>query len=458
MFVRKGGSKRVGQPPVRSLAAMVRKSLHARVRLLYKQPWPPVAKRGKSTRKRPTVRNNAVSEGMAPKARRPFALFLLESSTVPKGSAKADFVHEMKLLGKKWKALPQTAKELYKHRCKEEFSQQRDALRAHGVQVRKPVGAQHTRQNQPSQPPQLSQPSQPPDTTDGHVKGSDALWAFGNVKVQAGQAPLGEGSYGNVLQGMMPNGRLCAVKIFKCKKRLLSLEQEVLLLNLIKEKMAEQERCLFPALWAVDSKNNPFPYMVLEHGGTSLLQVLRSDGALNNQSLSLQSMQLQAAVQALHTIRVLHLDIKPGNILWIKETSQMKLTDFGMSEVLGVAACDLRFDEYVSAPYRPPELWNASVSELCKHLRPSVDIWACGCVLFESFAGDLLMKPIPPAHSCRDTVQVWCRSWGQLQAARGPKLVGCAQRLQTRFLRAGPLRHALLHMLNPDPASRKWKS
>ena len=42
--------------------------------------------------------------------------------------------------------------------------------------------------------------------------------------------------------------------------------------------------------------------------------------------------QLRSALQALHSIRILHLDLKPANILWVQETSCMKLADFGMPE------------------------------------------------------------------------------------------------------------------------------
>ena len=397
------------------------------------------------------MRKAAVAEGMAPKARRPFALFVLENSAVPKGSAKADFLKEMKRLGRKWGALPQADKDKYKLRCKQEFTEQRDALKIHGFQIRRPLDLERAQPSQPSQPSELCTMD-----SDCAVKEGDVAWKFGNVTVPGRQAPLGEGSYGNVVRGMTPNGRPCAVKIFKCSRTLQSLKQEVLVLNLIKDKIAEQDRHLFPALLATDSKRNPFPFMVLEYGGTSLLQVIQVDGPLSSHSVSVLSLQLQAALQALHAISVLHLDVKPGNILWIKETLQMKLTDFGMAELFGVAACELRFSEYVSAPYRPPELWNACTVELSKHLRPSVDIWACGCVLFESFVGYPLMKPIPPAQSCRDTMQLWCQSWGQLQAAKGPKLGGRAQRVQARLLRAGLLRRALFRHMNPDPASRKW--
>ena len=398
------------------------------------------------------MRKAAVAEGMAPKARRPFALFVLENSAVPKGSAKADFLKEMKRLGRKWGALPQADKDKYKLRCKQEFTEQRDALKIHGLQIRRPLDLERARPSQPSQPSESCTMD-----SDCAVKEGDVAWKFGNVTVQGRQAPLGEGSYGNVVRGMTPNGRPCAVKIFKCSRTLQSLKQEVLVLNLIKDKIAEQDRHLFPALLATDSKRNPFPFMVLEYGGTSLLQVIQVDGPLSSHSVSVLSLQLQAALQALHAISVLHLDVKPGNILWIKKTLQMKLTDFGMmAELFGVAACELRFSEYVSAPYRPRELWNACTVELSKHLRPSVDIWACGCVLFESFVGYPLMRPIPPAQSCRDTMQLWCQSWGQLQAAKGPKLGGRAQRVQARLSRAGLLRRALFRHLNPDPASRKW--
>ena len=65
---------------------------------------------------------------------------------------------------------------------------------------------------------------------------------------------------------------------------------------------------------------------------------------------------------------VVHLDAKPGNVLINPGIRQVGLLDFGMVEQIGVR--NLRFDQYVTAPYRAPELSpKASVPGVL--LRPS---------------------------------------------------------------------------------------
>jgi serine/threonine protein kinase len=42
--------------------------------------------------------------------------------------------------------------------------------------------------------------------------------------------------------------------------------------------------------------------------------------------------QLQQALQVLHSIKIMHLDVKPGNCLFCQTTRVMKLCDLGMAE------------------------------------------------------------------------------------------------------------------------------
>ena len=217
----------------------------------------------------------------------------------------------------------------------------------------------------------------------------------------------------------------------------------------------EGMRQLFPSLLEVECRPQPFPYLALEFAGSSVSQVLIHNGAFTGSAMQRLATQLRAALQALHSIRILHLDLKPANILRVQETSCMKLADFGMSEMMGIEAASIRFDGYVSAPYRPPELWNTSSGDICKHLRPCVDIWSFGCVLFECATASPLMAPLPPARSCNHTVNAWCRSWDSLRQAR-MMTEPAARRLQARMLRSGPWREHILECLNPDPASRRW--
>ena len=415
-------------------------------RLTFKQPLPS-AKRSKEAKcsrprnaRRATARRVAVSDGIAPKARNAFALFMKGQNKVKKGASKEEFQHEMRRIGRAWRALSQSEKNKYKETSRSEFVAQRDALKMHGVPIR-----QVPRERGLSQ---LSkQPMEEPD---------QVPLRFGQIQVlEADTHPLGEGSYGTVLKGQMPSGRICALKIFKGSRASISLKQEVLIFEQIKNKLHEQMRQAFPSLLEVQCKPRPFPYLALEFAGASVSHVLNRSGAFTGSTMHCLATQLREALKALHSINILHLDVKPANILWVQETSCMKLTDFGMSEMMGVEAASLRFDEYVSAPYRPPELWNAFSKDICKHLSPCVDIWSYGCVLFECATASPIMAPFPPARSCNHTVDAWCRWWDSLSQAP-PMMEPAARRLHYRLMRSGPWRKHVLQCLNPSPAARRW--
>ena len=72
-------------------------------RLRFKQPCPP--RKDKCQSREHIARKAAVSEGLVPKARRPFALFLKEKSILKPGSSRLQYQKEMKKLGRAWKAL-----------------------------------------------------------------------------------------------------------------------------------------------------------------------------------------------------------------------------------------------------------------------------------------------------------------------------------------------------------------
>eukprot|EP00438_Fugacium_kawagutii_P000050 Skav202751 [mRNA] locus=scaffold3516:32283:33260:+ [translate_table: standard] len=322
-------------------------------------------------------------------------------------------------------------------------------MKARGLPVRKTAAKQRNQPQvpEPLQPHQLSQPPDP---------GCTVITELGGFKVIPDREALGEGSYGCVLASIGPNGCFAATKVFKCNKGMADFEQEVRVFQLLQQKLDPSCRRFFPAYYTSDDRRKPFPFLVLEYGGPSALQVLRRLGPLDGISLKCFALQLKAALQALHGLGVLHLDVKPGNILWTPETFQLKLTDFGMSEMQGVQLSSLRFSEYVSEPYRPPELWEASRKEICHHLRQAVDIWSYGCVLFECATGRWLMRPCPEAPSCRGAVRAWCSSWKLLssKSLKASKLPEPAKSLCLRLSQANCWQVAIRNCLNPDPHLR----
>ena len=87
-------------------------------------------------KRRPTVRMQAVAEGMAPRACRPFALFVKSNTRLRKGASKSEHIEEMKRLGKAWKQLPLAEQDEYRRKSQDLFREQRETLRMQGVRMR----------------------------------------------------------------------------------------------------------------------------------------------------------------------------------------------------------------------------------------------------------------------------------------------------------------------------------
>lgn len=102
--------------------------------------------------------------------------------------------------------------------------------------------------------------------------------------------------------------------------------------------------------------------------------------------LKITMYQLLSGLHACHSRRIVHRDIKPGNILVTKDEQTVKLADFGLGRAFGLALQTYTY-RVTTLYYRAPEVLLGET-----HYLPSIDMWSMGCV----FAELALRRPLFP--------------------------------------------------------------
>lgn len=116
----------------------------------------------------------------------------------------------------------------------------------------------------------------------------------------------------------------------------------------------------------------PFIDMHLVDDGGSLKDLLREQGGLEPSRAASITAQVARALDAAHAAGLLHLDVKPENIL-LTHDHFTYLADFGIAEAAG--------DEKVSRTYMAPERFTTG------SIGPQTDVYSLACVLYECLTG-----------------------------------------------------------------------
>jgi serine/threonine-protein kinase len=123
------------------------------------------------------------------------------------------------------------------------------------------------------------------------------------------------------------------------------------------------------------------PWAVLEYvPGRSLKEIVAEDGPLDVGSTSSVLDQVSSALGHLHAHGLVHLDVKPQNLL-MTDDGVVKLIDFGLAQAAGGTQELIAGSTFGTAAYLAPE-------QACgEPVDVATDVYALGCVVYEMLTG-----------------------------------------------------------------------
>lgn len=126
------------------------------------------------------------------------------------------------------------------------------------------------------------------------------------------------------------------------------------------------------------------PYMAMELiDGAPLSDILETTPSLPVRDVVLIGMQLARALEYAHARGIVHRDIKPGNIMLLKDGSTIKVTDFGIAHIEDASSTHTKVGAVLGTPqYMSPE------QAMGEKIDGRSDLFAAGIVLYQLLAGE----------------------------------------------------------------------
>lgn len=214
------------------------------------------------------------------------------------------------------------------------------------------------------------------------------------------QQCLGTGAMGVVYEAIAPNNERVAVKMLRHRfiyspGVISKFDQEAEFLSRLKHDNIAAMRHHFVAYRT--------RFIVLDlFDGSDLRQVIRQHGTLSEPTAKAILGQIASGLLYAHQQGVLHLDLKPANIL-LDRKGRVAITDFGLSRLMESDGCDRQL---VGTPeYMPPEQF------LMSNLGPHSDWYSLACIAYELVAGIRPFSSRKPNHhldgQLNSTESIW---------------------------------------------------
>jgi hypothetical protein len=428
-------------------------------------------------KQRKTMLKLAVDDRVVPVARKPFAIFVHEHSSRGRGLlSKESYKAAFKELAMTWKGLPENDKECYRQKARDEFAQRRVAAACNGIKIRIKATTTGLRCTPKGK---LQEEEACPWSAlfvDEEQDKNAIIASIGPFEISEGEPgePFCQGSYGKrIMRGVHKvTGQPVALKIYN-STLISDYQAELKCLQFFSLKLHSTSQPLFPTLLGCYLK--PLPCLCLEYGGVAVAKICPMSPQLAAQAAK----QLRAGLLVMHSLGMIHTDVKPDNCVWMQASGQLKLIDFRMSVMVPCSEdTTILFDEYGTEQYRAPELWWSAGSKrsIVKVLKPAVDIFAYGCTVYEMVAAPgprRLFNPMiqkgssssEPSSSTKcnaegiyNAMTAWIESYatiiGNKKLTRRNK--EDAHRLYARLVLAGDLRPLVQAACHPQPESRQF--
>ncbi|KAH7380097.1 dual specificity protein kinase-like protein pom1 [Pyrenochaeta sp. MPI-SDFR-AT-0127] len=202
---------------------------------------------------------------------------------------------------------------------------------------------------------------------------------------------LGRGVFANVAQaedvsadGNDQAHNLVAIKMIRRNELMRKASQkEMDFLRKVNEADPQDKRHIIRLLGSFDHKGHLC--IVFEHMSKNLRDLLKEE--TNGHGLALPAVRTYArqmflGLQHLQNCQVVHLDLKPDNVLVSPDKKTIKLADFG-------TAVDKR-DQVERTEYLVSRFYRAPEIILGMEIGYAVDMWAVGCTIYELWTGKIL--------------------------------------------------------------------